>query len=84
MCVPGPGLPENLLREAQENLPRRYPRNEHDTFAFVKRFVSDSAYSQRPLVTWPGVILQETNDALERLAGTRCRGLARVCVKHYI
>ena len=68
------GLPNNMLQNVRENLPRRHPPSPADVFAYVKRFVSDSEYSQRPLVTWPGNILAEAMDGLEKLAGQTGQG----------
>ena len=58
----------------KENLPRRYPRNDADVFSFVKRFVSDAEYSQRAVVTWPGELLPNTVQALEKLSSGNCQG----------
>ena len=69
-----PGLPNRVLAGARENLPRRYPRRDSDVFAFVKRYVSDTDYSQTPLVVYPGSVQRETIRALQRLSGPNCQG----------
>ena len=68
------GLPAHVLGQARENLPRRRPKHDNDVFGFVMRYVSDSEYSQTPLITWPGCVLGDTLDAFERLSSGNCRG----------
>ena len=66
------GLPDGLLRDVRENLPRRYPKNDTDVFCYVNRYISDMDVSQRALVVFPGAVLPQVVAAWRRLSTAAC------------
>ena len=62
------GLPQHLLRDASNSLPRRYSESSSDVILLIKRFVSDRELSQPPLIVWPGDTAQEGFDCLSKIA----------------
>lgn len=62
------GLPQHLLRDASNSLPRRYNESPFDVILLIKRFVSDRELSQPPLIVWPGDTAQESYECLCKIA----------------
>lgn len=57
-----------LLRQADDRLPRHFAKHRQDVFMLVKAFVSDRKLSQEPLCVYPGCHVQLARDAFVRLA----------------
>lgn len=67
-CLVCPGMPQSLLQNAEERLPRWYTPGAGDVFCLVKAFVSDVDLCQPPLLVLPGDTIDEISAALHTLA----------------
>ena len=76
-------MPEHLVQQASNRTPRRFGgESMNDVFLMVKAFVSDTELCQDVLVVWPGTTVNDTMDALRRIASNQVPG--RVCQKKLV
>lgn len=58
------GLPQSMLRDADQQLPKGYGIHDRDVFALIKERMHSDTLCQKPLLVWPGNDLNIATAAL--------------------